>query len=678
MRNILKHFMAVFVLSLIFGVSTSASAEEKISIDFTTQTLYVKDLADSEILVGYGSWNVGKKELTIGKEDVFDNTDDGIMVDLSHLNLSKENYITIRGISEGKESVRIIHTGARLKASAEVKYICDEEEAVEYVVAEVKDASEGAKKLKNLSAEYDERFIQMRTAYSDWITYGLYSLDDGYVVYSDYNLSRFAERGTTLYFRLDAKMGELDTQTLEYEPKIKNFINKSKTELSVKGAPDTATSFRYVDVGDAFPGADIKVKILKRAGAPKLTLDYAKRTVKAVVGSGIEARLYDSSVTTDIDKKEWKSLESLLKDSSKVTKNSVGKAGENWTFDVDNLKLGTAKKSILEIRTKATKDKPASLIQRAVIHKPQNLTADYYDGMTKKTGNQFVGKKDGVNLTAAVNGKVVKNDKNEDVLTGDFMASVKTDSSNAKKYVLTFSNGSGSDSYKYVIAAPAKMPKNLSAAGTVVKAGKTASVSQTVKKAGEIPKAWKDAHIYVYRMENKVDAMWASDYLDLGELICGEESDEEAVDRVIQNVIKMLGLEYDELHGKNDSIKRDFTWYYRDNMPAGDYTFDLSKVKGSTTLGYVKFDDTKDFCKYDGKTLKLVKSELQAPAAGYSGWHGRSVSFAVKKGSVVKIGSITVDAYYEKMEYKKYRINFSGYAIPYDRDDFLKRTIWVE
>lgn len=101
------------------------------------------------------------------------------------------------------------------------------EDVVENVAVEIKDASEGAKKLKNLSAKYNERFVQWRTAYSDWRTYGQH-MGDGWIdTFSDSDLSQFLAKGATIYFRLNAEMGELDTETWEYEPKKLNYINKS-------------------------------------------------------------------------------------------------------------------------------------------------------------------------------------------------------------------------------------------------------------------------------------------------------------------------------------------------------------------------------------------------------------------------------------------------------------------
>lgn len=112
-----KTGLTLLAVCMFFCMGRTAAAAEKISIDFQNLEMYVKNYEDAEVLIGYGSFNKSKKLLTVSNESVYDNTSEGITASLSNLNFDKENYITVRGITEGYGNARIIHIMPRLKVA---------------------------------------------------------------------------------------------------------------------------------------------------------------------------------------------------------------------------------------------------------------------------------------------------------------------------------------------------------------------------------------------------------------------------------------------------------------------------------------------------------------------------------------------------------------------------------
>lgn len=233
--------------ALVAGVSApTASAEaslpaivEGVTVNYANQTLEIKNTADKKISVSFPT--VKDKKIS-GDKNVctYDNPGGGagFTVDLSTLNVTKENYIKIWG-DTNKEPVVIKIPAAEILGKATIRY--DGENTYATVPK------------KNETTAYSKP-IELAVGTGSWK-----GEKTGEVKVNDY-----VALGATLRARVAGSANFALTSA------------KAVAEYEIKGS---TTKVKAVEPTGTFPSKEIKVKVPKKAAAPKVKVDYKKGTV---------------------------------------------------------------------------------------------------------------------------------------------------------------------------------------------------------------------------------------------------------------------------------------------------------------------------------------------------------------------------------------------------------------
>lgn len=294
-------FMFVFALTLLCRSSVSEAAEQSISIsdmvmEYDHQRLVIKESAktfggdvanrDKEIFFATGTVKKVKPKgspsvdvMTTSSWDCYDYDKlKGVVIDLSKLNRAKDNYILVHGDVSTQNTVLMI---PKVISRVSAKYNVEHNQMYYYDMTD--------RKSPKLIQGYDENglycseeFLEYRTAYSGWYTYGGLTIDLE-------DLSVYLEKGATLFFRIGARP---DETVLEAHANVSEPTESSILMGSVKGEP-----VKYFKVRP-FAGIETKVTIPKRASAPKVTIDYGKQRFTLVKGA-------EYRIVTDAGLNEW-------------------------------------------------------------------------------------------------------------------------------------------------------------------------------------------------------------------------------------------------------------------------------------------------------------------------------------------------------------------------------------
>lgn len=417
-----------FAAALSAGVNTAsadaASLKNNITIDYAKSQLKVNS-DDKKVIVSYPT--VDKKNVLSADKNVCTYDSSGIViVDLSTLNTTKDNYIKVVG-NKNDEPVIIKIKAADQLGKAKTS------------------ATNGAISVpkKGETANYATSKLQYATTTSNWA-----SMPETF--------EPMLQLGATVRVRVTpSETGNLANAT------TKTVADKAKVEYTVYEAAGT------------LPGKEIKVKIAKMANAPKVKVDYAKRTITVPAKS--EYRINES--------------------------NGLG----NWVDSanktvLDGTKITLTADGAIDVRTKATDKKPASkyaAVSWKAIYKIGVKAAS--DGKTASlvTSGAAVSDPDVTVTGGAVNvGYAVTNS----VMNG---TKVKTATSAA----VTIKNESKIYAYQYVIVDKGAEVK------LDTKGVKTLKTEKEVKITVKDSKTFKDKEIYVRRAAvTKGNTQWVTDW----------------------------------------------------------------------------------------------------------------------------------------------------------------------
>lgn len=299
-----------------------------------------------------------------------------IVVDLSKLNNTKDNYVAIKADSSKPMYIRIRGS----VKSQQIKYN-PKTAGLDINVKKVTDGSNITK--DNVDWEY-------RTSYGSWTYVPLTIFNDKNEEIANPDLFKeYQYQGATLYVRAAGK------NTTVKDPNKEKDVAK----LVAAGTIDIVGSTEKGDLYDAgwMPGKETKVNIAKMANGPKVNVDYVKGIVKVPAGTEYRLIASGSSIVTDKENpfdnasKSDKTVAELLKAANEgVTPATAATSG------------------VIEVRKKATDKKSPSKWTRVDIEIPDAIVFDNKTVQNNKVkiatgGSVNIG--DGITIAANVNKK---------------------------------------------------------------------------------------------------------------------------------------------------------------------------------------------------------------------------------------------------------------------------------
>lgn len=253
-KQVLCGALAVAAASFvaISAQGTEASAEMNangISVDCEAQTMTLKAGAGdgSQFFVGTGKFTAATARkpaaLKVASWEVYDKLDD-ITIDLSKLNKQAENYLVIKDAPTGEPVI--------IKVAAAKK-----------TIAAAYDKATGAIMVKDSGKPYETIGEYRSATSSTWKT--VTSDEAGVAKIADINM--YQRLGATLYYREKAVNAVCELKNLT--PAKESFAYDVETEAKEREVYNVT----------AFAGVEKKVTVAALAKGPKITVDYAKRTV---------------------------------------------------------------------------------------------------------------------------------------------------------------------------------------------------------------------------------------------------------------------------------------------------------------------------------------------------------------------------------------------------------------
>lgn len=291
--------------------STDASASVDVTKDVTASgsTLTINKGTNAEVMVSVVQ--VKDKKCQIKSWDVYDGNT--INIDLSKLNVTKENYIAVMTDDAEPFFLKIAATAKPAKPTYNAK-----ENNVKF-------------------GEVALSEVEFRTAFSNWSPA------------SNCNGSDYQYQGASLYMRtkgaLKAPVKTADT--------IDDKSTKSVTE-----------AYEVYEIG-SLPGKEAKLNIPKQANGPSLSGDYVKNTVKSK--EGLDCRIVSNN--------KFYKFESGKDATLAVTSGTAISAAAPKQADLETIVAGfnSGDKIVFEVRTAATDKKPASKWARLDIVVPSEI-----------------------------------------------------------------------------------------------------------------------------------------------------------------------------------------------------------------------------------------------------------------------------------------------------------------
>lgn len=306
-KSILLLLCLVAVLILNKQKACAEEAGFSITLDMEKQQMVLTGTEDKEFMVSFPKVTVTKKEgvrqIKSVKETTWNvYTSSKAIVDLSNVNPTKETYIEIKG-NKNDIPVLLNFVPAYTKLRGKFVEANDETKARISVTTGTGTAAE----------EIDAAKLQFRTEGGSWKRY------DGI------DITPYTMNGATLYFRVNNSYVSNYSTTRA----LKDF---SRLEI-----PGEKHSYRLYGEVEGFCSSEVKVKVKKLGNAPKATADYDKLIYKFRGGTSYR----------------------IIQDNNYSTPWVQGSKYTTYALVPRNGKGG-----VLEVRTDATKTKPASKIAR--------------------------------------------------------------------------------------------------------------------------------------------------------------------------------------------------------------------------------------------------------------------------------------------------------------------------
>lgn len=318
------------------AAKTFGGKNVKITIDYDQQTMCIEDNGkDAQLQVGVATYKPATKNkdeyLTVPAWEIYDNTveDGGVIIDLSRLKNTNDNYIEIKG-NNNSEPIAILFP--KVEKGVIASYNAKIGQVGFYISA-------AAKKEGDTITEG----LEYRTSTGRWT-----AIEN----WEEHDISKYQQGGATLYYRMRA---QYDGNSVSGNPAVKLDVTDD--------APGEIGGVPLFTAG-SFAGVEKKVTISKLANGPKITVNYA--TGQFSLGVGQEYRIFDANIVTA------NSLPDFIPIDEDVTK------AQMTSLDLD-------KPFILELRKAAVDEKSlATKATQLVCAKQGILSSRFEEGFTNK------------------------------------------------------------------------------------------------------------------------------------------------------------------------------------------------------------------------------------------------------------------------------------------------------
>jgi hypothetical protein len=542
-----------FVAALGIGFNSNAATvadSANVSVNTYSKTLTIRsDRTDTNLMVGFGA--LKSEALTVADKDmdVYTVSDGSVSVDLSHLNTTKDNYVLVKGDANSDPmAIKIKAADAKLKAK--VTYPNNDDVSIALENTNKNSTFTPAKDNSNVDISLPEEL-----GYSDLL-----------------------QRGATLY--VTTKPTEFGTlkKAAAGLPSDKNDKDNKNIALYDK-VTVTAADESTKDEDICFASKEIKVKVAKRANAPKAKVDYAKNEVtipnKAVYKV---SELQDGKFTAGGDWSAALTAANIVSEDGIAPKNSTPNAA---------VKIGD-KDKIFYIRTPQKDDKKPASKTGFVRVNAIAATLTNVAPTEVTTGGSIVGAK--VN-TISGSSTVVEVTADDNLKAG-------------KKGKIIFTN-KDDNAYDVIVVGKDDLSKLSSQ-----KVNKLAAGSNKTKAISVDPDKDKGKYVYIRQAGNSKKSQFASAYVYVG-TICGTEVPSGSSGGQTGDTFTAVSFEgltdgALELHTVNGATNADIT--AKANVDDSDATYSWSVVNPKNDDGQdVEENALVTFSAKNTKTVKITK-----------------------------------------------------------------------
>jgi hypothetical protein len=264
-------------------------------------------------MVGYGTPKNDELVIDNSKMDVYTTTGDSVKVDLSQLNVAKDNYVLLKGnVDSDPIAVKFAKNDAKLKPT--VTYTND--------TANVTFANNG--KESKIDPKDENIDIYGNSLLDTRLISSTEDPETGKRINKyEYKYDDLLQKGATLYAQTKiVGDGELVKSNEEYKSVKNGTVKDIKVYTGSVRTKQADGTYKEEASDILLPSKAVKVSIAKRANAPKLKADYVKNTITvpqgqkrelAYEGDEEEGTFVVPGEWTDVRQKETATLGSTKK-----------------------------------------------------------------------------------------------------------------------------------------------------------------------------------------------------------------------------------------------------------------------------------------------------------------------------------------------------------------------------
>lgn len=363
----------------------------------------IPDDGCKEIMFGVATFNKNKGvKIADTAWDVYETSevdeDEGIIINLSKLNNTKDNYVAVKSESTDPIYIRIRGSVKGQKAKynpKEFKLEITNPKKVEGSDVKTETDVNGNWEYRTSYGYWDE--IPFQTWVPELNEDGEYKYGENGKPIGKYEVNselfkEYQYQGATLYVRAAGK--SITEERTNPDGNYKYTVSVLKEDTAGVKVVNSDKNAKLYDAG-WMPGKESKVNIAKMANGPKVTADYVKGIVKVPAGSEYRLIASGCAIVTDKENKPFDNASKSDKTVADLLKTANGETG-------------VATSGVIEVRKKATDKKSPSKWTRIAIGIPDAIkfTAKEIDkdAITIATGNA-VEIADGIKIEAQSKGK---------------------------------------------------------------------------------------------------------------------------------------------------------------------------------------------------------------------------------------------------------------------------------
>lgn len=307
---------------------TPATVATNVSIDLEKQQLLITgDEADQQISVSFPTVKKGSTEIT-GEKNVctYDVAGGKVTADLSTLNPTKDNYVKVWGNKNDKPIIIKIPAAETLD-KAKVKF--DTNGKATATVCK-----------KGSSTAYTDARVDFAVGTGNWEP----SPSDSPAVF---DADKYTALGATVRARIAGSVKKENSfaTTIALSSDTTTYASK---QYSLK--KDSTTKYTAYELKGSFPSKEIKIKVPKKAAAPKVKVDYKLGTLKLPKNAEYRVNTVDQN-----------SKALTLGGSKGADKWTAGDKKTFTTIATEGSEFNIKKAGSIDVRIKATEKKPASM-----------------------------------------------------------------------------------------------------------------------------------------------------------------------------------------------------------------------------------------------------------------------------------------------------------------------------